>query len=177
MARYLTMATPLYSQEQREYWVKRPGGIAKFMTVEFQHPDFGFVRLVANQFSNKLLSVDGVLEIFTAVAMEVPGVTNQETDTTKAGTIIFGRIGIQFRRKLMQITPLGAIKDPITVKLRQYQEDIVSPVYERRLYVAKDGISITAESVNVRLSVDNPAKLTQESQFYDPAVWIGLKSI
>jgi len=173
------MTTPFYSDQQREYWVKRPGDIKlfQFWTVEFQHPDFGFVRLVENQFVDKQFDVDGTLETFTAVSMQVPKVTNQETDTTKAGTIIFGRIGIQFRRKLFMITPLGAITSPITVKLRQYQKNLVSPIYERRLYVAKDGISITAENVNVRLSVDNPAKLTQESQFYDPSIWIGLRAI
>lgn len=171
------MTTPFYSQEQREYWVKRPGGIAKFMTVEFHHPDFGFIRLVADQFFDVKLSVNGILENFTAVSMDLPNVTNQSTDSTRAGAITFGRIGIEFRKKLMQITPLGSITSPITVRLRQYQEDIVLPIYERRLYVAKDGISIGSESVSVRLSVDNPAKLTQESQFYDPSMWVGLKAI
>lgn len=171
------MATPLYSQQQREYWVKRPGNIIQLETVEFEHPDFGFIRLVANKFSDKQLSVNGFLETFTAVAMEVPKVTNQETDTTKAGSIIFGRIGIQFRKKLMQITPLGSIKDPITARIRQYQVGIVEPIYERRYYVGKDGISIDAESVNVRLSVDNPAKLTTEDLFYNPSVFFGLKFI
>lgn len=171
------MTTPTFSEKQREYWVKRPANIIQFMTVEFQHPDFGFVRLVANQFSSKQFDVDGTLETFDAVSMEVPKVTNQSSDSTRAGTIIFGRIGLAFRKKLLTISPLGSIKDPIIVKLRQYQEDVTLPVYERRLYVAKDGISIDSQNVNVRLSVDNPAKLTQESQFYDPATWIGLKSI
>lgn len=171
------MTTPTFSQKQREYWVKRPADLLQFMTVEFQHPDFGFVRLVANQFTDKQFDVNGVLETFTAVSMEVPKVTNQSTDSTQAGTVVFGRIGIEFRRKLLQITPLGAIKNPITVKLRQHQEGVTLPTYERRLYVAKNGIAIGSENVNVKLSVDNPAKLTQESQFYDPAVWTGLKSI
>ncbi len=171
------MSTPTFSQQQREYWVKRPADLLQFMTVEFEHPDFGFVRLVANQFSDKQFDVDATLETFTAVSMDVPKVTNQSTDSTRAGTIIFGRIGIEFRKKLLMITPLGAITDPITVKLRQYQEGVTLPTYERRLYVARDGISIGSENVNVRLSVDNPAKLTQEGQFYDPAVWVGLKAI
>lgn len=171
------MATPTFSQLQREFWVKRPGNITQFMTVEFQHPDFGFIRLVAEQSISLKFDVDGTLETFNGVAMQVPKVTNQSTDSTRAGTIIFGRIGINFRKKLLEITPLGAITDPITVMLRQYQENITLPVYQRRLYVAKDGISIGSDNVNVRLSVDNPAKLTQESQFYDPAIWIGLKAI
>lgn len=171
------MATPTFSQLQREYWIKRPADLLQFMTVEFEHPDFGFIRLVANQFSDKIFDVDGTPETFQAVSMQVPKVTNQESDTTKAGTVTFGRIGLQFRKTLLQITPLGAITSPITVRLRQYQDGVTAPVYDRRLYVAKDGITISSENVSVRLSVDNPAVLTQEQQFYDPFVWPGLQFI
>jgi len=171
------VATPTFSQLQREYWVKRPADLLQFMTVEFEHPDFGFVRLIANQFSDKKLDVNGTLETFTATSMILPKVTNQETDTTKAGVITFGRIGIKFRQTLLMITPLGAISDPITVKLRQYQDGGTTPVYERSLYVAKDGITIGSDNVSVKLSVSNPAILTQESAFYDPFLWPGLQSI
>jgi len=171
------VATPTFSQLQREYWVQRPADLLQFMTVEFSHPDFGFVRLVANQFTDRGFDVNGTPETFTATSMVLPKVTNQETDTTKAGTITFGRIGIRFRQELLKITPLGAISAPITVRLRQYQDGVTAPVYERRLYVAKDGITISSDNVAVRLSVDNPAVLTQESAFYDPAVWPGLQSI
>lgn len=164
-----------YSDEQREYWHKRPANVIQFMTVEFYHPDFGYIRLVANQFSDKQLDVNGALETFTASSMELPRVTNQSTDTTRAGTIIFGRVGSTFREKLMQITPMGAIKNPIQVTLRQYENGIVNPIYERRLYAAQDGIKIGAESVNVELSVDNPAKLTNEQAFYDVETWVGLQ--
>jgi len=171
------MATPTFSQLQREYWVKRPSDLLQFMTVEFEHPDFGFIRLVANQFSDKIFDVNGTPETFQAVSMQVPKVTNQESDTTKAGTVTFGRIGLQFRKTLLQITPLGAITSPITVRLRQYQDGVTTAVYDRRLYVAKDGITITSENVSVRLSVSNPAILTQEAAFYDPEVWPGLQFI
>lgn len=169
--------TPTFSELQREYWVKRPSDLLQFMTVEFQHPDFGFIRLVENQFTDKTFDVDGTPELFTATTMRTPKVTNQETDTTKAGTIVFGRIGLNFRNTLMKITPLGAITSPIQVKLRQYQDGVVEPVYERRLYVANDGITITSENVSVRLSVDNPAVLTEEAQFYNPSVWRGLQNL
>lgn len=171
------MTTPTFSQLQREYWVRRPADLTQFMTVEFEHPDFGFIRLVANQFSDKVFDVDGTPETFQAVSMEVPKVTNQETDSTKAGTVTFGRIGLQFRKTLLQITPLGAITSPITVRLSQYQDGVTAPVYNRRLYVAKDGITIGSESVSVRLSVSNPAILTQEAAFYDPEQWPGLQFI
>lgn len=164
------MAT--YSQAQREYWAKRPANAIKYMTVEFSHPDFGFIRLVANQFSDKQFNVDGTMQTFQAVSMEVPEVTNQSVDDTRAGAIIFGRIGVEVRKKLMQITPLRSMTNPITVKLRQYEDG--ANIYERRLYVARDGISISRDNVNVRLSVDNPTKLSNEQAFYNVETWIGL---
>lgn len=161
-----------YSESQRKYWAQRPAAVVKYSTVEFSHSDFGFVRLVANQFSDKVFDIDGTPETFQAVSMEVPQVTNQSTDSTEAGSISFGRIGTDVRKKLFEISPLGAISEPIVVKLRQYESGL--NIYERKLYVNKDGISINADAVSVRLSVDNPARLSNEQAFYDPATWIGL---
>jgi len=171
------MTTTTYSQKQREYWSKRPANVLQLFTVEFFHPDFGFIRLVQNQYTDKILDVDGTLETFQAVAMKVPPVTNQSTDSTRAGTIQFGRIGTQVRQALLKITPLGAINFPIQVKLRQYEDNVVAPIYERRLFVNKNGINISADSVSIQLSVDNPAKLSNEAAFYDPIVWTGLRTI
>lgn len=160
-----------YSQEQKEYLAKRPANVIQYDTVEFQHPDFGFIRLLANQFSDKVF--EGVS--YQAASMQVPKVTSQATDDTRAGSVIFGRIGVTVRQKLLQITPLGAIKNPITVTLRQFQSDVKT--YERRLYVGKDGVSIGSDNVEFRLSVDNPAKLANEGAFYDPTLWTGLKTL
>jgi len=167
------MPTPTYSDAQREYWTKRPADVLKFDTVDFYHPDFGNVRLVANQYSDKVL--DG--NSYQAVAMDFPQVTNQTTDSTKAGQIQFGRIGTDIRKKLLEITPLGAIKHPITATLRQFENGVVSPIYERQLYVDQNGVKINADSVIVQLSVDNPSKLTNKSAFYDPALWKGLQNL
>ena len=90
---------------------------------------------------------------------------------------VFGRIGSDVRQKLLMITPLGAINSPIQVKLRQYEDGVVAPIYERRLYVNKNGININADSVSIQLSVNNPAKLTNEGAFYDPDVWTGLRTL
>lgn len=171
------MTTPTYSQKQREYWNTRPADILQFFTVEFFHPDFGYVRLVQDQFSDKIFDVDGTPETFQAVAMKLPSVTNQSTDSTRAGVISFGRIGTQFRQKLFMITPFGAITYPIQVKIRQYEYGVTSAIYERRLYVNKNGITINADAVSVQLSVDNPAKLANEGAFYDPALWTGLRGV
>lgn len=164
---------PAYSQQQREYWNTRPADIVKYNTVDFYHPDFGNIRLVADQLFNKVLNGDN----YQAVAMEFPQITNQTTDTTKAGTIQFGRIGTQVRQKLISITPLGGIKYPITATLRQFQEGVILPIYERRLFVDKNGISINADAVSVKLSVDNPSKLTNKTAFYSPTLWKGLQNL
>jgi hypothetical protein len=171
------MPTPTYSATQREYWTRRPANLIKYDAVTFYHPDFGYIRLVGNQLSDKIFDVDGTLQTFQAVSMEVPQVTNQMTDQTKAGTIQFGRIGTDVRQKLLMITPLGGIQYPITVMLYQYQRDIVEPIYERRLYVSKSGIRINSDAVTVQLSVDNPSKLTNKSAFYDPALFKGLQNL
>lgn len=163
---------PTYSDTQLEYWAQRPADVIKYMTVEFSHPDFGFIRLVDNIAPTLQFDVNGQLETFQGVAMDVPEVTNQTTDETQAGTIVFGRIGTDVRMKLMEITPLGAILYPITVKLRQYESG--DNIYERTLYVNREGISISADSVNVRLSVDNPSKLANEQAFYSIETWVGL---
>lgn len=164
---------PTYSQSQLEYWAMRPANVLKYDAVEFYHPDAGYKRLVANQFSDKTLNSD----IYQAVAMEFPQITNQTTDTTKAGTIQFGRIGTQVREWLMLITPVGGIKNPITVMLRQFEDGVTLPIYERRLFVDKNGIAINADNVTVKLSVDNPSKLTNKVAFYDPSLWKGLANL
>ena len=162
-----------YSQEQREYWVKRPVEI-KYETVDFYHPDQGNMRLVGNQFFDKILNGDN----YQAVAMQLPQVTNQSTDTTDAGAIQFGRIGTNVREWLSGITPVGAIKHPITATLRQFKEGIEPPIYERRLYVdGKGGIRISTDAVTIKLSVENPSKLTNKTAFYDPAIYKGLQDL
>lgn len=171
------MTTPTYSDSQREYWSKRPANVLQYLTAEFYHPDFGYIRLVQNQYTDKTFDVDGTGEVFTATSMEIPTVTSQSTDTTQAGSISFGRIGSDVRQKLMMITPMGSINYPIQVTLRHYENGITAPIYERRLYADKNGIAIGADNVTVKLSVNNPAKLTNEGSFYDPAVWTGLQSI
>ena len=165
--------TPTYSQQQREYWSKRPADILQLMTVEFYHPDFGFIRLLANQFNDQMLDVNGTPESFQAVSMQLPKVTNQSTDDTRAGAITFGRIGLNVRQKLLMITPLGSITNPIKATLRTYEDGSV--IFERRLYVNRDGVAIGVDNVSIQLSIDNPAKLTNELAFYDPGLWTGLK--
>lgn len=169
---------PTYSDEQRQYFNKRPANVIYYEAVEFYHPDFGYIRLVGNQYKDKAFSVDSVSQTFQAVSMQVPTVTNQSTDDTQAGTIVFGRIGVDVRKKLEMITPSGAINYPISARLLQYRsDDLTTPVYDRTVYVDTDGILINQESVNIKLAVSNPAKRTRKDLFYDPSIFVGLQSI
>ena len=165
-----------YNTKLREYWAKRPGGELNYITVEFNHPDINTVYLVEDLFNDKDFDVDGVTQTFRATSMSVPKVTDQAEDSSQAGTIVFGRIGLLFRQELLKITPLGSLTS-ITCVLRQYQDSQVTPVYERSLFVGNNGISFDDNNVNVRLAIDNPAKLTKTSQIYDAATWVGLKGL
>jgi len=164
-----------YTVEEAEYLNMRPANVIVYNTAEFYHPDFGHVYLVQDQIFDKQLTVDGVPKTFQATQMKVPDVTAQSTDTTEAGNVNFGNVGLYFREKLAQITPLGAIKYPIECKIRKHKNDSV--IYERSLYVANDGITIDPDNVSVKLSVDNPAKLTTTALFYDPALFVGLQDL
>lgn len=168
--------TDSYTESQREYWTQRPANVRKDETVEFYHPDFGYIRLVANLFNNKDFMVDGVMQTFTAAEMIVPSATDQGVDTTESGSIKFGRVGQRFRDALLRITPAGAIRHGIRVTLRAYREGVATPIYERVVFVRANGISIGAETVSVALSVDNPAILRNKTRFYDPTIWLGLQS-
>ena len=160
-----------YSDEQKQYYNKKPGNVVRYLAFTFYHPDFGYKRLVANQLKDKTLGGN----VFTAASMKAPAVTNQSTDDANIGSISFGRIGQQFREAIDQITPVGAIKYPIDVKMEQYlSTDTANNIFERDVYVAPNGISISSESVNVRLTVDNPQKITEKDKFYDPTIFIGL---
>ncbi len=173
MAGGVIMTTITYSDQQRAYLTQRPANVIQWMTAELFHPDAGYIRLVRNEVFSK--TFEG--EVFTGVPMELPGVTNQLTDTTQAGTMQFGRVGLQTMQYLLAITPRGAITHPINVRIRTYEKDIESPIYDRLVYANSNGISIGEESVTVQLSVSNPSKLTNEDTFYDPAIFKGLENL
>lgn len=167
-----------YSDEQKQYFIKRPANVLYYEAVQFYHPDFGYIRLVGNQYKDKAFTIDSSSESFQAVSMEVPTVTNQSTDNTQAGTIIFGRIGVDVRNKLKMITPSGSVNYPIEARLLQFRsDDLTGPVYDRTVYVDNDGIVINQDTVNIKLAVKNPAKATRKDLFYDPAIFVGLQTI
>ncbi len=113
------------------------------------------------------MSIGGLAVPFQPVAMEIPKVTNGQA------TIKFARIGQQFRSKLRMITLENSFT-PISVTIRLYKSNLVQPTFVSSLFVDNNGISLSEEAVTVRLSADNPSKISQSKYFYDPSVFVGL---
>lgn len=165
-----------YTPQRREYLNRAPADEVAYETVQFSHPDFGDIYLVANQFTPKSFNVDGNSVEFMPVSMSLPQTTNQTTDVNNAGAIQFGRLGPEFRQKLKLITPRNKFK-PIDVTIRIFSESTSVVTYERKLFVARNGISMNEEGVTVRLTLDNPARITRKRYSYTPENTPGLLNV
>lgn len=161
------------TQARREYLQKRPGDKISYECVQFSHSSFGDVYLVANQFFSKIFTINGLPYDHLPVSMKLPPTTDQVSDPTRAGTIQFGRVGMDFRQKIRQVMSSGKL-EPIMVTLRVFEENTLT--YERTLQVANNGISLDEKNVNVRLTVPNYAKVTRKDRIYDPETFVGLQN-
>lgn len=157
-----------YTTEQKQYLTKSPANIVRYETATFSHDDFA-------QDHNLLLITDPSVIIapkelngvtYTPIASNSPVTTNQESDPTKIASITFGRVGAHFRRELRNISTAGSLK-PITCTLRIFQSNSVAPIWERKVYVAPNGINIDMSNVTVRLTVDNQARTFKQQFIYD----------
>lgn len=142
------------TQAQIDYWLKYTDQV-EYSTVEFYHPDFGSVYLVANQYKPKSFLVNGVSTEFTPVSAEIPTQPNNDSGKAKA-QIKFGRIGVHFRDKLRQINQRFI---PIEATLRSYIGTGGSPDNEYKLFVDKQGIAMDEGNVTVTLGYENPMLL------------------
>lgn len=158
-------------EEQRRYWATLEK-LESYSTIEFYHPDFGHVYLVANKFFEKTFSVDGVNQVFTPVHAEVPENLNSTKDQSFA-KLKFGRIGIGFRQKLRMVVNSFT---PIQCNLRTYIEGINDPTNEYKMFIQANGIEMDDFNVTVTIGYDNPAKLSVQA-FYDPSLFSGLQNL
>jgi len=158
-------------EEQLLYWSTWKK-TARYQTIEFYHPDFGQILLVANQFFDKEFSIDGVVKTFTPVHAEVPDQPNRAGNQSYA-KIKFGRIGINFRQQLRKINQRF---EPINCNLRIYEDGVTDPINEYFLFVQPGGIEMDKFNVTVTLGYDNPSKLSVQS-FYDPSTFTGLQNL
>lgn len=162
-----------YLSDQVEYYNKKNSAEAQYLTIEFFADDIEPIRLVANQTFDKQFYVDGQLKTFKGVSMSLPAVTNQESLSSKAGTVNFGRIANELIPILKGRDPLDSL-NPIFATQRNYIESKPEPIYTRTTNVASNGISMDKDNVSIKLAVDNPAKISLPVKFYDPSVFIGL---
>ena len=134
------------TQAQRDYWLQYSDSV-KYSTIEFSHPDFGSVYLVANQSQNKTFLINGVSTEFTCVRAEIPDQPMNDSGKTRA-QIKFGRIGIHFAQYLDQITQNFT---PISATLRTFigTGGEADSIYN--LFVDKQGVSMNEYDVTVTL--------------------------
>ena len=153
------------TNEQRKFWATLEK-VEEYQTIEFYHPDFGHIYLVVDKFFDVTLNLNGVPTVFKPVHAEVPKNMSQ-TKSQSFAKIKFGRIGIEFRKALRQITQNFVA---IQCNLRLFKKGVDTP-----MYVQPNGIQMDEFNVTVSLGYDNPAKLSVQA-FYDPAIFTGLKN-
>ncbi len=159
------------NKEQRKFWATLEK-VEEFQTIEFYHPDFGHIYLVADKYFDVTLNLNGVPTVFKPVHAEVPKNISQ-TKSQSFAKIKFGRIGIEFRKKLRQIKQnFGSIQ----CNLRLFKKGVNSPIQEYFMFVQPNGIQMDEFNVTVTLGYDNPAKLSVQA-FYDPSIFSGLQKL
>jgi len=157
--------------EQRKFWATLEK-LEEFQTIEFYHPDFGYIHLVVDKYFDVILNLNGTPTVFKPVHAEVPKNMSQ-TKSQSFAKIKFGRIGVEFRKALRQIKQTLT---PIQCNLRTFIQGVDNPINEYFMFVQPNGIQMDEFNVTVTLGYDNPAKLSIQS-FYDPAVFTGLQNL
>lgn len=177
MANGVTMP---YTNEQLQRFNQRPANTPKYNTIQFYNAIAGYKRILVagsnGPYFDKDFMVSGQMETFQAVSCEIPDVTSQDTDSNNVGSIRFGRIGTDVVEYLQAIDSGVLIPSDtvIEVRLALYEGESTTPMFERIVYVGKDGVSIGSQSVSINLQVDNPAKI-QYVPFYNTDDYIGLE--
>lgn len=161
----------MITEAQRRYWNEYEKKV-QYSTVTFYHPDFGYVHLVANQFKPKHFKFNGALTEFTPVHAEIP--TQPDNDNGKAkAQIKFGRIGIEFRKKLRMIKQNFI---PTQAIISTYIGTEGEPDSQYNLFVDNNGVAMDESFVTIKLGYENPMNV-QCQFFYDLRIWTGLQNL
>ena len=162
------------SPAQKEYWVTRKK-IQKYQTIQFINNKFGTISLVANQFLDKTLDVNGTPTTFQAVRAEIPDQPVQGDGTNNA-QILFSRIAVDIRQYLRMIDDYTNMDDAvIQAVIRIYRADQTEPMTTYSLFVDESGVEMDDTDATVTLTQDNPMR-ARAKLFYDPnGVWTGLQ--
>ncbi len=149
----------------REYKAQRPNRIM-YETVEFYHPTFGYVRLVADQVFPKTLG--GV--VYEPCRFELTESQQSNTPVIDS-TLKFSQLAQDFKQKLKAWKGFSRAT-PITCTIRRFDAANMSIALNAwTLYVSDCNMDGT--DVNVSLSMSNPLN-RNIGRSYDPAEWPGL---
>lgn len=137
----------------------------RYETFEFNHPSFGFVRLVNDQVFEKTLG--GM--IFQPASFKVDESQQSKTPVIDA-SIQFGRLGPEFKEKLKlwrgssRITPINAI-------YRVFDSLNGQLLKSWLLYVSSAEINV--DNVSCTITMSNPLN-NNVSFIYEASEWTGL---
>lgn len=170
-----------YSNEQKEFYNKKPPGGTTFSTVTFNNPIAGVKNILAcgpnGPYKNMAFNDDGIMNIFQAVAATVPSVSTQDTSSNSLGTIRLARIASQVYEYMNLIVGGTTLLTDrvVTARIRVYRNPVSTPIYDVLLYIGKNGISISEMDVIIKLQFENPARIPY-APFYDAvAEYTGLQ--
>lgn len=156
-----------------EFWATK-SSLPEYLTVTFDHPDMGTIRLVADQYAP--VTIAG--HEYTPAPMSITP-PEQASDPIAKLRVSFPRavVGREFKRRLKQISAAGRLSPIVVTYSHWIGSDLSAPVSSWPLYVDRDsGIVFSSETVQVTATDDNPLRLNC-SEIYDPTVWTGLLQV
>lgn len=152
------------------FWTQKPT-TPEYWTITFYHAEFGYIRLVANQYADVTLGGN----VYTACGMQIQP-PDQSRDPDPVLTVSFSRIAVgrQFKQALSQIT-IGGRLMPISVNFSRWAEGLTVESFD--LYVADDsGVSFNNDGVQVKAVDDNSLRY-DVSRIYNIEEYTGLAQI
>lgn len=155
---------------KEEFWTQKSSQ-PELWTITFYHVEFGYIRLVANQFTD--ITIGG--NVYQACAMQIqPPSQTKEPDPTLSVSFSRIHVGRQFKQALSQIT-IGGRLTPISVNFSRWIQGVAAESFD--LFVADDsGISFNTDGVQVKAVDDNSLRY-DVSRIYNIEEYSGLAQI
>lgn len=144
-----------------DYRNKKPKNIIKYTTVEMYHPDTGTLRFVANQYTDKELTLEadaprdaGETVTFKAAAFSYSS-PSQDAEPSSSASMSFQRVGSGIKAAMKQLQGFAGYT-PVEFVWREFLSDDTSePVVIYYLYVSS--ITPNRDTVTIEATDANPA--------------------
>lgn len=168
-----------YTNEQKKYYNTKPTLDQVYSTITLSNDVVGTKRILAADSNGPYKSMrfndGGSMEVFEPVLAEVPKVSAQDTTSNEVGQIKLSGIAFEVNELIEQIAEEADTFDKkvIRVKLSNYKNPSLPPMYEIDVFVGIEGISIGDFDVVMKLQFSNPAKVAY-APFYNPFEYEGL---